>query len=43
MSRGFAAAPLATVAAPDKMRDRRRHARVKITLLGRYMLADRRE
>ncbi len=28
---------------PGKAHDRRRHQRVKVTLLGRYMLADRRE
>ena len=38
----------ATLSAPRKAeplraRDRRRHARVKVTLLGRYMLVDRRE
>lgn len=30
-------------AEPARARDRRRHSRVKVTLLGRYMLADRRE
>lgn len=43
MRSGMATALLSARAEPGKARDRRRHSRVKVTLLGRYMLADRRE
>ena len=40
---GIAVASYPGLADPARARDRRRHSRVKVTLLGRYMLADRRE
>ncbi len=43
MRDGLAISLLTGKPVPGKARDRRRHQRVKVTLLGRYMLRDRRE